>query len=44
MVAAVHHKCKRLIRVSIEEICLDNLQSGEVIEMTESDFFEKLHL
>ena len=44
MVAAVHHKCKRLIRVSIEDISLDNLKSGDVAELEESDFFEKLHL
>jgi len=44
MVAAIHHRCKRLIRISIEDIHLDNLNPGEVREMTETDFFQKLHL
>ncbi len=44
MVAAVHHRCKRLIRVSIEEIVLDDLLPGEVREMEESEFFERLKL
>lgn len=44
MVAAVHHKCKRLLRVSIEDIHLDKMKPGEVKELNEKDFFEKLHL
>lgn len=44
MVAAIHHRCKRLIRVSIEGIELDNLQPGEVRELTEADFFKRLKL
>lgn len=44
MVAAIHHRCKRLIRVSIEGIHLDGLQPGEVREMSEEEFFEKLRL
>ncbi len=44
MVAAVHHKCKRLIRIAIENIELDGLQPGEVREMDEKMFFEKLRL
>ena len=28
MVAAIHHRCKRLIRVSIEDLFLEDLQSG----------------
>lgn len=44
MVAAIHHRCKRLIRVSIEAIELDNLQPGEVRELTEADFLKKLKL
>lgn len=44
MVAAVHHKCKRLIRISIEEITLDNLLPGEVREISQAIFFEKLKL
>ena len=42
MVAAIHHPCKRLIRVSIENISLGDLQPGEVKEMDEKAFFEKL--
>lgn len=44
MVAAIHHRCKRLIRVSIEDIHLYGLQPGEVREISEEDFFEKLRL
>lgn len=44
MVAAVKHQCKRLIRVSIEDITLQNLQAGEVKEISETEFFAKLHL
>lgn len=38
MVAAVKHQCKRLIRVSIEDMTLQNLQPGEVKEINEKDF------
>ncbi len=44
MVAAIHHRCKRLIRVSIEGIHLGDLMPGEVREMGEKEFFEKLKL
>jgi 23S rRNA pseudouridine2457 synthase len=44
MVAAVGHKCLRLIRVSIEDIALDNLQPGEIKEVDHDYFFEKLKL
>jgi 23S rRNA pseudouridine2457 synthase len=44
MVAAIHHKCKRLIRVSIEDMELDGLQPGEVKEVDEETFFRKLKL
>ncbi len=44
MVAAIHHRCRRLIRLSIEDIQLDGLLPGEVREMSEKDFFEKLKL
>jgi 23S rRNA pseudouridine2457 synthase len=44
MVAAVGHKCLRLIRVSIEDIALDNLQPGEIKEVDHEYFFEKLKL
>lgn len=44
MIAAVHHRCKRLIRVSIEDIGLGNLAPGAVREIAEKDFFEKLQI
>jgi 23S rRNA pseudouridine2457 synthase len=44
MVAAVNHKCIRLIRVSIEDLQLANMQPGEVLEIDEATFFEKLKL
>lgn len=44
MVAEVRHQCKRLIRVSIEDMTLKDLQPGEVKELNEKDFFEKLKI
>ena len=44
MVAAVHHKCIRLIRISIEDIHIGSMQPGEVIELKENDFFRLLKL
>lgn len=44
MVSAVHHKCIRLIRVSIENIYLGNLPGGAVREIKEDDFFKLLDL
>ena len=44
MVAAVRHRCKRLIRVSIEDLELGDLQPGCVREMEEAAFFEKLKI
>jgi len=44
MVAAVHHKCKRLIRISIEGIELGKMQAGEVQEFEEKDFFDLLQI
>ena len=44
MVAAVHHKCIRLIRISIEEMNIKNLSPGEVKEVDEHFFFKKLSL
>ncbi len=42
MIAAIRHRCKRLIRVSIEGITLNGMQPGQVIETDEQSFFEKL--
>ena len=44
MIAAVKHKCLRLIRISIEDIILEGIAPGEVKEVEESWFFEKLRL
>jgi 23S rRNA pseudouridine2457 synthase len=44
MIAAVHHRCKRLIRVSIEDIKLDGIAAGAVKEVEEKFFFEKLRI
>ena len=44
MVAAVNHRCLRLIRISIEGIVIGNMQPGEVVELDEHDFFALLKL
>ena len=44
MVAAVNHKCIRLVRKSIEDIHIGSMQPGEVIEFNENDFFRLLKL
>ena len=44
MVAAIHHRCKRLIRVRIEDLMLGDLQPGAVKEIAEEDFFKLLKL
>lgn len=44
MVQAVKHPCKRLIRLSIEDIELGDLPAGAVLEMNEQDFFNKLKI
>ena len=44
MVAAVHHKCQRLIRLSIEDLELGDLQPGCVREIAETDFFRLLKI
>jgi 23S rRNA pseudouridine2457 synthase len=44
MVAAVNHKCLRLIRISIEDIEVEKLKPGEVQEVSHEYFFEKLKL
>lgn len=42
MVLAVNHRCLRLVRISIENLLLENLKPGSVKEIEEKDFFEKL--
>lgn len=44
MVAAIGHRCLRLIRISIEDLKLENLQPGAVKEVGEEQFFQLLKL
>jgi 23S rRNA pseudouridine2457 synthase len=44
MVAAVRHRCVRLIRVSIEDLELGDLLPGHVREIEETEFFERLKI
>jgi 23S rRNA pseudouridine2457 synthase len=44
MVAAIQHRCMRLIRVSIEDLQLGSLQAGEIMEVSEKTFFSQLKL
>jgi 23S rRNA pseudouridine2457 synthase len=44
MVAAIRHRCMRLIRTSIEDMELGNLQPGAVKEVDECTFFSQLKL
>ncbi len=44
MIAATGHKCKRLIRISIEDLKLNGLKAGEIRELEEKDFFRKLKI
>ncbi|MEO6820614.1 MAG: pseudouridine synthase [Ginsengibacter sp.] len=44
MMGAIHHRCKRLIRLSIEGIDIDNLNPGCISELSEEVFFSKLNI
>ncbi|MES2773458.1 MAG: pseudouridine synthase [Bacteroidota bacterium] len=44
MVAAVGHHCKRLIRLGIEDIWLQDLDIGHVKELEETAFFQQLKI
>ena len=44
MVAAMHHRCIRLVRWSIEDIVVESIAPGQVKEVTEEYFFNALHL
>ena len=44
MVAAIKQQCKRLIRVSIEDLEIGDLAPGAVREIEETDFFKKLKI
>lgn len=44
MIGAVHHRCKRLIRVSIEDLSMGGLEPGCVKEIEEGLFFQLLKI
>ena len=44
MVSSVYHHCKRLIRLSIEDLELGDLPPGGVKEIEEEEFFRKLKI
>jgi 23S rRNA pseudouridine2457 synthase len=44
MVAAVNHKCIRLVRISIEGIELGDLQPGGVRELSREEFYQNLNI
>lgn len=44
MVAAVGHQCRRLIRIAIEDITLEDLTPGGVREIEEAQFFRLLKI
>jgi 23S rRNA pseudouridine2457 synthase len=44
MVRTAGHRCKRLIRLRIENLELGDLESGGVREVEETEFFEKLKI
>ena len=44
MMGAIRHRCKRLIRISIEDLTLGSLKPGAVQEIEETDFFELLKI
>jgi 23S rRNA pseudouridine2457 synthase len=44
MVAAMHHRCIRLVRWSIEDVTVDAILPGQVQEVSEAYFFKALNL
>ena len=44
MTDAIGHRCVRLIRLSIEDLLLGDLQPGMVKEIEETEFFDLLHI
>lgn len=44
MVSAINHPCKRLIRLSIEDLMLGDLPPGKVKELQEAEFFSLLKI
>lgn len=44
MVSVIHHRCRRLIRVAIEDLKLGTLPPGAVAELEQADFFRLLKM
>ena len=44
MCTGVRHDCKRLIRISIEDLTIKNMKAGEVREMTREEMFRLLRM
>ena len=44
MVSAVRHNCLRLVRESIEELTIGDMQPGEVRELDRQEFYRRLKL
>lgn len=44
MVEAIHHRCIRLVRMSIENLELGDLQPGKICEIGAEDFFNLLKI
>jgi 23S rRNA pseudouridine2457 synthase len=44
MIGALHHRCKRLIRISIEDLSLNHIPPGTVKEISEEEIFKKLKI
>ena len=44
MIGAIHHRVKRLIRISIEDLVLENMLPGAVTELKEEAFFQRLNI
>lgn len=44
MIYAIRHKCKRLIRISIEDLQSGTLEPGGVLEINEAELFAKLKI
>lgn len=42
MVLAARHRCQRLVRLSISNMQLGNLKPGEVIELSQKEFYHQL--
>jgi 23S rRNA pseudouridine2457 synthase len=44
MLGAIHHRCKRLVRIAIEDITIEDLPAGGIKEIDELEFFTRLKI